>query len=682
MDRCPSKQRLKKIKMTEKLSSTPLQVVKDLRIPLPDGGYLSAFLVSPEGPGPFPVVFDYYPYRKDDLGSGSLRQHYALARSGYAVLRLDVRGTGGSPGVALDEYVLQEQLDAVSAIHWMSEQPWSSGKVGMFGMSYGGFNSLQVAMHRPPALKAICPMYFTDNRYTDDCHYKGGALQMLYDMATYGLSMVVENALPPHPDLAGEDWSEIWDQHLQNEPWLIRWLENQTNNQQWKQGSLCEDYGAIQCAVYLFGGWRDGYTNCNLRTYQNLRCSKKLLVGPWLHSLPDTGVPGPRIDHVHEMRRFFDYWLKGVQNGVMDEPPVTIYVQQYDPPAADRKATSGFWRGEIGWPVEDLTEMSLFLTRSGRLETRPDATQASLRLDYNPTSGTTFGMFSAASPYLLPVDQRLEEPYSLNWTSAPLEQTVEILGYPQAQLYLEVNCEIATAVVRLLDIAPDGEAALVTKGVLNLTHRAGHENPEAIQPGDIYPVSIRLDATCWQFQPGHRIGLSYSGADFPNTWPSPYLYTARVHLGGEHAAELVLPVRRLDAASRPAPALHPAERVEPLHVSSNDPAVWRVTRDHLAGSVEVFIRTAGESWINERLQVSEDNQATACVYEHEPSRASIRGLSRAELRWPERVVAAQARGQIESTADTFQLSIHLEVKMDGFLHFSRQWTRSIPRNLL
>ncbi len=164
-----------------------------------DGTRLDAQLVLPDAPGRFPAVFDYYPYRKDDLTATTMRYHHYLARRGFAALRLDVRGTGGSEGVADDEYSPQEQLDAVEAIAWMAQQPWCNGNVGMFGGSYGGFNSLQVAMHRPPALKAICPMYFTDNRYTDDCHYKGGTLQMLYDIGAYGLMMVVENAAAALP---------------------------------------------------------------------------------------------------------------------------------------------------------------------------------------------------------------------------------------------------------------------------------------------------------------------------------------------------------------------------------------------------------------------------------------------------------------------------------------------------
>src|SRR5262245_57201043 len=346
-----------------------VEFVKHIRIPMHDGVELDASLYRPQGEGPFPVVFDYYPYRKDDLSAGGMRVHHYLAQRGYVAVRIDVRGTGSSGGTAIDEYSIQEQVDAVVAIAWMAAQPWSTGKVGMFGSSYGGFNSLQVAMHRPPALKAICPMYFTDNRYTDDCHYKGGTMQMLYDMATYGLSMVVQNALPPDPQAVGDQWAQIWEDHLKAEPWLLTWESNHVYNDYWKQGSLCENYAAITAATFLIGGWRDGYMNCNLRTFEHLQCPKKVLIGPWLHARPDTGVPGPRIDHMHEMVRWFDHWLKGVENGITAEPPVCIYVQHYDPPQADRPLTSGFWRYEPGWPLERSSPQPFYL--AGRETLQP-----------------------------------------------------------------------------------------------------------------------------------------------------------------------------------------------------------------------------------------------------------------------------------------------------------------------
>lgn len=670
--------------MTSDYSSPPytVRVVKDVHVPMSDGTFLAADLFLPDASGRFPVVFDYYPYRKDDTTASRLREHRYFARHGYVAIALDVRGTGNSGGVAVDEYVLQEQLDAVDAIEWMSKQPWSNGNVGMFGISYGGFNSVQVAMHRPPALKAICPMYFTDNRYTDDCHYKGGALQMLYDIGTYGLSMVVRNAMPPYPRGTGAEWARIWEEHLESEPWILRWLENQTLNDYWRHGSLCEDYGAIECAVYIFGGWRDGYTNCNLRTFQHLRCPKKALIGPWLHIVPELGVPGPRIDHIYEMIRFFDYWLKGIDNGVMDEPPITIYVQRYDPPRAERDITSGFWRHESDWPLDRVAARPLYLGESGALESEAPASRSVASYEYHPTAGTTFGMFSGGYPQILPVDQRLEDAYSSNWTSEPLRGAVEILGRPEALLTVAATAEIATIAVRLIDVAPDGTAALVTKGALNLTHRDSHEDPSPLVPGRQYEIAVPLDATSWLFEPGHRIRLSIGGADFPNVWPSPRLYTGQIYFGGRHDSRLVLPVVGPQEPSPPPPRLRPPAPYEPTAEVQSDRPAWKVTRDYIAGTVEVYIRTGGRTRVGDEIDFTSSRDANALVHERNPARASIRGENQVALRWPNRTITTRARGQIESTETDFHVTIQLDVTMDGFPHFNKRWVRTIPRHLL
>jgi putative CocE/NonD family hydrolase len=659
-----------------------VRVVRHVRIPMSDGVELDAHLFMPDAPGQFPAVFDYYPYRKDDGSAGNLRYQHYLAQRGYVGIRVDVRGSGSSGGVASDEYSVQEQLDGVEAIAWMASQPWSTGAVGMFGSSYGGFNSLQVAMHRPPALKAICPMYFTDNRYTDDCHYKGGTLQMLYDVATYGLSMVVQNALPPYPAATGERWAAIWDEHLKAEPWFLTWIENHVWNDYWKQGSVCEDYGSIQAASYLMGGWRDGYTNCNLRTFQHLQCPKKLIVGPWLHVAPDAGLPGPRIDHLHEMVRFYDYWLKGIDNGIMDEPPITIYVQQFDMPAAERKLTTGFWRHESSWPVERGREEPLYLADDRELRGEGPMTPSAVSYTYNPTVGTTFGMFSAGSPLVTPVDQRLEEAYSYSWTTQPLTSPVEILGYPEAVIYASVSADIAALSVRLIDVAPDGAAALITKGVLNLTHRDSHSDPTPVEPGQVYGLNIQLDATSWLFEPGHSIRVSIAAADFPNSWPTPKPHTGVIHYGGDRASHINLPVLGPQEPALPTPVLLPPTPYTPLTTGYSDKPIFSATRDHIAGTAAVRVGTSGRTRVSEHIEMERSADATASVSEHDPAHATIRGVNHVILRWPERTIDATARAQVESTADTLHVTIQLTILMDGQPYHSRRWAKSIRRHLL
>jgi hypothetical protein len=295
-------------------------------------------------------------------------------------------------------------------------------------------------------------------------------------------------------------------------------------------------------------------------------------------------------------------------------------------------------------------------------------------------------MFSAGSPYLLPVDQRLEAPYSPDWTSEPLDEPLEILGHPRAVLHVAVTTDVATVVARLVDVAPDGTAALVTKGVLNLTHRESHAQPTPVVPGQVYEIALELDATSWHFEAGHRIRLAISGADFPNTWPSPKPYSTELHVGGGRGANtgsrLILPVANPQASLLSAPALCPPTSFEPTAETQSECPTWRVTRDHLAATTEVFLRTAGRTRVSDELSFNSSHEATASVFEQNPARATIRGFSRVELYWPQRVIDACARGQIESTEDAFHVTINLEIKLDGLPHASKRWVRTFPRQLL
>ena len=206
--------------------------------------------------------------------------HGYLAAHGYACIRLDIVGSGDSEGVLQDEYLRSEQDDAVTAIAWIAAQPWCDGKVGMTGISWGSFNSLQVVARRPPALKAIITVASTDDRYADDMHYMGGCVLM--DTMGWGATFLGYLPTPPDPVVVGAAWRAMWQQRLEVvRPPVLAWLEHQTRDDYWRQGSVCEDYGAIQCAVYAVGGWADGYSNAIPRLMRHLTCPKKALIGPW-----------------------------------------------------------------------------------------------------------------------------------------------------------------------------------------------------------------------------------------------------------------------------------------------------------------------------------------------------------------------------------------------------------------
>ena len=231
----------------------PIRIVRNIEIPMADGVRLGAALYLPDAPndGPFPAIVEYHPYRKDDNKiPRDWRTHSYLARKGYVGVRVDVRGTGASEGIAENEYSEQEQRDCLQALAWLADQPWCTGNLGMYGSSYGGITALQAAMQAPPHLKAVVAMHALVDRYGDDVHYHGGCLPVNESVAWAG-RMVALNALPPLPEIVGERWRSLWQERLEHTPqWPFAWLRHQTRDAYWRRGSPCDNWDAIRCPVF------------------------------------------------------------------------------------------------------------------------------------------------------------------------------------------------------------------------------------------------------------------------------------------------------------------------------------------------------------------------------------------------------------------------------------------------
>ena len=474
------------------VNSEGISFVKNIMAPTRDGTKLAMDIHVPPGEGPWPVILTYIPYRKDDQAPLTGMQHH-WAQHGYVGARVDCRGTGSSEGSNDDEYRPVEQRDGFDVIEWVAEQDWCDGKVAMTGGSYGGFSSVQVAALAPPHLETIIPWNYTDDRYTDDCHYRGGALRCYYDIGAYGCSMVGMNSMPPYPEYSGDRWAELWEEHLeQNNPYLLTWLANQTDGEYWRPGSIRGRYHEIKASALLIGGWRDGYCNAPLRTSQHMTAPSKVLIGPWNHSGPDCETPGPSLAREHLTVRWCDYWLKGIDNGIMDEPAINVYVQTFDVPDPYRTHTSGYWRTEPSFPIpggrthrlylgSDLTPDNPHMTRDGYEE-----------YEYRPSVGIASGLWSAGVPYSLPSDQRVDEIYSANYTSEPLDEPLEIIGMGKAVIHVSSTAPVMAFVARLSDVAPDGASAQVTIGVLNGTRRNSLTDPEPMEPGEVYELHVDL----------------------------------------------------------------------------------------------------------------------------------------------------------------------------------------------
>ena len=318
-------------------------------------------------------------------------------------------------------------------IAWLAGQPWCTGKVGMMGISWGGFNALQVAALRPPALDAIMTLCSTDDRYADDAHYMGGCL--LNENLTWGSVLLTFNAYPPDPAIVGEGWRDAWLRRMEATPLFpALWMEHPWRDGYWRHGSVCEDFAAIHCPVYAIGGWADGYSNAVPRLLAGLTVPRKGLIGPWSHAFPHDAVPGPSIGFLQEALRWWNRWLKGEDDGIMDEPMLRVWMQESVPPRPTYAERPGRWVAETAWPPARngrVPEPLRYRLAPGALVPRPamagaapDTTdddreaEIELRLSSPLVTGQAAGEWCAfGADGEMPTDQREEDGRSLVFDS-------------------------------------------------------------------------------------------------------------------------------------------------------------------------------------------------------------------------------------------------------------------------
>jgi predicted acyl esterase len=617
-------------------------------IPLKDGTRLAARIWLPEDAAadPVPALLEYLPYRKrDGTRERDALTHPYLTGHGYAAVRVDIRGSGDSEGVLADEYSQQELDDALEVIAWLADQPWCSGAVGMFGISWGGFNALQVAALQPPALKAIVTLCSTDDRYADDVHYMGGAKLASADLG-WGGFFFADMCHPPDPLLVGERWREMWLERLQNMPlFLERWLRHQRRDAYWRHGSVCEDYSAIRCPVFAVGGWTDGYTNSVPRLLEHLDVPRKGLIGPWAHAYPHFAKPGPQIGFLQEMLRWWDHWLKGKPTGVMDEPMLRAWMTDSHRPASHHETLPGRWVAEPAWPPHDRKPYRLFLADSGLA---PASTPLAPRDVRSPqTLGSEGGEWCPFGRGRDQAgDQRPDDIRSLLFETPPLEQTMEILGAPVVTLDLACDKPVANLVIRLCDVHPSGQSLRVSFGVLNLTHRDSHAAPSPLVPGEHYRVHLKLNDCGATFPAGHRIRLALSTAYWPMVWPAPHDATVTI-LGGA----LDLPARPPRPEDASLPSLPTAETAAPV-------------RDTLGFKLD----TKGKYHLDVK-----DDDPTSAVAEMRRAETKRRGD------WQ---VRSDVWMRLSCTRDAFRLQASLSARAGDEEVCQREWDCAIPRDLV
>jgi uncharacterized protein len=641
-------------------------------IPLSDGCRLAARIWLPEDADedPVPAVLEYLPYRKNDgtVIRDAVRQPY-LAGFGYATVRVDMRGTGESDGLIQDEYTKQEEDDALEVVAWLAEQTWCTGSVGMWGISWGGFNALQVAARRPPALKAIMTLCASDDRYADDVHYRGGCVLAL-DMLHWASSMLTWSGRPPDPRLRADDWREIWLRRLENgTSWIEPWLAHQRRDAYWQAGSVCEDYAAIECAVYAVGGFTDGYTNAVPRLLEGLPGPRKGLIGPWAHAFPDDALPGPSIGFLQECVRWWDHWLKGVDNGVMDEPTLRVWMQESVEPRPSYQVRPGRWVAEPSWPSPNVETQRWTLPGDERSVRSPQST------------GSEAGVWTASGQAGdLAGDQRVDDGRSLVYDFEPFAEPLEILGLPALTLEVALNRPLGLVCVRLCDVFPDGTSALVTRGLLNLAHRESHAEPTPLEPDCRYEIRVPLDVIAHSFPSGHRLRVAVSPAYWPWAWPSPEEVTLTV-VGGT----LELPVRGSRAEDADLPAFDEPEHSAALEVEQLEPGApgRTITRDLETGIVEqTFDWDLGGKarLVATDHETSDTSHTVYSIRDDDPLSASVRfhattGMARGDWRTSAEVTSSMTCGR-----ESFHVEMRLDVREGDEPVFEREWKLSFPRD--
>ena len=653
------------------MPALPLTAHRLAHVPITarDGCVLSAAVFLPEGEGAWPAIIDAVPYRKDDDFLWLDWDTYGnLASYGFACVRLDLRGTGSSEGVIADEYSVDELNDLEDAIAAVAEMPWCTGRVGMTGVSWGGFNCAQVAMRRPPALAAIAPIHWSHDRYNCDVHYVGGCPQVLQSVSWPG-SMIVENALPPDPTIVGPAAFELlWRRRLAETPqWPLNWARRQRRDGYWKHGSLCQDWSSIGCPVFAIGGWLDSYADACLELLEHGSMPRRALIGPWGHARPNHGWPGPPVDHRALLADFFGRAL--AEHPEPDaEPGLIAFVLAGQPCERFPSTVAGSWqawsrvpRGARTLDLAELAGPALPASWSG-----PQWVGAAMPW-WGGGSGPPAGYgdeMGADDEGSLCFDVRLSE-------------ALTIVGRPRLQATVSADRPVALLAVRLEHVREDGSSWLITRGNLNLTQRAGQEHPEPLTPGTPVDVEIELHATGIALPAGDRLRVTLAGADWPIACPSPTPFELTVH-----AATLTLPEPDPTDELPVPPLPEPIDRGTPNPVRYRDVAAPTWTDTHEAGLRHIRTTNAWDADLPDGGRSAGSEDVLCEIRDDDPT--SCRAVAHHTALTLHGGIEAFARSRLELTCSEthFRVEIDLAVDRGGKRVFEQSWVEDVPRDLM
>jgi putative CocE/NonD family hydrolase len=514
-------------------------------VPMRDGVKLSTDVYLPDGPGPFPVILVRTPYSNNV--DSQVQDGVYFAQRGYACAIQDVRGRFDSEG----EWApfIHEAQDGYDAQEWCGTQPWSSGKVGTSGASYLALTQWLAAPLRNPHLRAMAPRVGFSNLY-HNWVYTGGAFQLGFNLRWGAVQMNTRTNqtqylwMPPEQHYSTLFWHLpllTGDERAGRVTEFYRqWIRHPDYGPYWERlGNVEKDYGRIDVPVYGFGGWYDVFLQGTLNNFMGVRAKgaserarrQKVLIGPWIHSLGERGTqsrtgdidfgPATLVDLRREEVRWFDYWLRGVDDGIMSEPPVRVFVMGRND-----------WRTATDWPIPGTRFVPYYfhsaghagtLWGDGTLDRREPAAEPPDRYVYDPADPVpTLGGSTCCGEDITPIsmgprDQRPAEwrPDVLVYSTPPLEVDVEVTGPIKVVLWAASSAPDTDFTAKLVDVFPSGYAMNVAQGILRARYRDSFERPSPLEPGRPY----RLQIDCWSssnlFRRGHRIRVEIASSNFP-----------------------------------------------------------------------------------------------------------------------------------------------------------------------
>ncbi len=656
--------------------------ITEVSITMSDGIRLAADIYWPAGADKkdrFPILLEYLPYRKDENRARNYSLYSYFLEHGYLVVRVDMRGTGNSEGITIPyEYSDIELDDGEEVIDWLSQQEWSTGSVGMFGISWGGFNSIQMAMRNPPALKAFVALMATEYLYQEDVHYMDG---IMVAGDSWMMSNDLYNSLPGAPDFKMD---EEWLRNRFNvEPSVYTYMRQQRDGAFWDRASAKGQYEKIRVPGYHIGGWYDGYRNSLPRMLENVQAPVKAMIGPWDHYFPHNAWPKPQIEWRHEAVRWFDQWLKGEDTGILKEPAFAVYVRNYHPPDPDLDQVHGYWRWEDGWPIERIENHSWYAHADHSLSTEP-AGNATHSMTYKPSIGLEGGGPTMWWGSIAPDQQPMDE-YSLVYDSEILDAPLEILGRPIARLRVSANATRANWVVRVSDVAPDGQVTQVVGAAFNGTHRISAREPSDIVPGEDFDLNIDLHFTSWVFPKGHRIRIAVSNAIWPMLWPTPMQMKSTLAIGGKNGARIDLPVVPPGEEYTPnfkepstSPILSGYEVIDSGNISGYA-AINSIQHDPDTGEAFGVATNTGATqypWGIERFEEEIEHRTS----DENPAYTSVVGRYKITEELKDRTLDFEQNVEFKSDEDNFYLTFHRWVSVNGELYKEKAWQEVIPRD--